>query len=150
MKWGLSKLNHQPQNGIDRFRNEMNTFFDDFLSFKPLPLYDNDWSPSMDVIDEGGAIKVKADLPGLDQKDIELTVENGVLTISGQKSEEKRDETKNYLISERCFGSFIRSIRLPNGIRQEDIHAEFKDGVLSVEIPKDEKIQPRKINVKVN
>jgi HSP20 family protein len=150
MKWGLSKRNHQPQNGIDRFRNEMNNFFDDFLSFKPLSLYDNDWSPSMDVIDGEKSINVKADLPGLDQKDIELTIENGVLTISGQKSEEKRDETKNYLVSERRFGSFVRSIRLPIGIRHEDISAEFKDGVLSVEIPKDEKIQPKKIDVKVN
>jgi len=150
MKWGLSKLNHQSFNEIDRFRDEMNNFFDDFLSFKPLSLYDNDWSPSMDVIDDEKFIRVKADLPGIDQKDIELTIENGVLTVSGQKSEEKRDETKNYLISERRFGSFVRSIRLPDGIRQEGINAEFKDGVLSVTIPKDEKFQPKKIDVKVN
>jgi len=150
MKWGLSKQNHQPLNSIDRFRNQMDNFFDDFLSFKPLSLYDNEWSPSMDVIDGEKVIQVKADLPGLEQKDIELTFENGVLTISGQKSEEKRDETKNYLVSERRFGSFVRSIRLPNGIRQEDINAEFKDGVLTVAIPKDEKVHPRKIDVKVN
>jgi HSP20 family protein len=150
MKWGLSKRNHQPLNGIGRFRNEMNSFFDDFLSFKPLSLYDNDWSPTMDVVDGEKSIQIKADLPGLEQKDIELTFENGVLTISGQKTEEKRDETRNYLVSERHFGSFMRSIRLPNGIRQEDISAEFRDGVLSIEIPKDDKVQPRKIDVKVN
>jgi len=95
---------------------------------------------------------VKAEVPGINEKDLNVTVEHGVLTIAGEKKEERReeDDKKRVIVSERSYGSFCRSITLPEAIKADEIRASFKDGILTVEVPKAEEVKPRKIPVSVN
>ncbi len=151
MKWSLTKTS-TPENSLNSFKRDLDRVFDDFFSFKPSSLVRSEWLPELDVVEDEKAIHVKAEMPGMEEKDINVTLDNHVLTISGEKKEEKREEDKkkNYIYSERKYGCFSRSLSLPEGIKADKIRADFKKGVLSIEIPKDEAAQPKKIKVNIN
>lgn len=104
----------------------------------------------MDVSETEQAVVVKMDLPGVAGKDIEISVDNNLLTIRGERKEEKEegDKTKQYHRIERRFGSFSRSLPLPCAVSEAEAGAEFKEGVLTVTLPKSESVKPRKITVK--
>jgi HSP20 family protein len=140
------------ENALQHFKRELNGFFDDFFSIRPVDFFNNEWIPSIDVTDEGNELHIKADLPGLTEKDIEVIVESNALTISGEKKEERSHEDKNShtMISERSFGSFRRTISLTHGIKIDKINAEFKNGVLTITVPKEEKTQSHKIEIMNN
>jgi HSP20 family protein len=152
MKWGLSHRPYDSNTGLDLFRKDVNNLFNDFFSFHPTSLFENEWLPSVDVKEKDHAISIIADIPGLSEKEIEVTIEKNVLTISGEKKEEKKEENKDqrYILSERRFGSFRRSIHLPGNIIQDQIKAEYKNGVLNIEIPKDVDVNAKKIEIKAN
>jgi HSP20 family protein len=147
MKWDVTRHN---SHDLSSFKTTIDSFFNDFLSSSPLSLYESDWKPLLDVTDDGKIYKVTADLPGLTEKDVTVNIEKGILSIEGEKSESSENKENNYLVSEREFGSFKRSVRLPEDIRQDKITAEFKNGVLTVSIPKSEQTEPKKIDIKVN
>jgi HSP20 family protein len=106
------------------------------------------WLPAVDVYDSKDAVVLKAELSGMDPGDIQIEVEDNVLTIKGErKFEEKIDEGRYYRV-ERRFGSFERSLALPQGVRPDDIQADYEDGILAVRVPKAEEEKPRKIEVK--
>ena len=149
MKWALARHNDRAETGLDQIRREMDSFFDEFFTLKPAALFTSEWAPSMDITEDDKAIRVKADMPGLSEKDISVTVENGVLAVSGEK-EEKRDEKERSIVTERRFGSFYRTLPLPEEAEADRIRAEFKNGVLEIEIPKNEKAQPRRIEIKAS
>jgi len=151
MKWGLTK-NNQSNTSLDTFKSGIDRFFDDFFSLQPSGFFQTDWMPEISVEDEKNSIKIRAEIPGIDEKDINVTLENNFLTISGEKKEEtsKKDKNNNYSYSERRFGSFSRTISLPEGIKTDKINAKYKNGVLNIEIQKDETKQPEKIEIKVN
>ena len=125
------------------FRNEIDRLFDRFLAGVPsfsslrqgFPLA-QDLTPAWDVKETEKELVVKADLPGIDEKDINLTIQDGVLTLRGEKKNENKDEGENYLLLERSFGSFERSIRLPDTIDEDKAEASFEKGVLTVKLPK--------------
>lgn len=94
------------------------------------------WSPSTDVFEKDGALVVKAELPGVDKGDISVTVEGGSLVIKGERKSEEEVEEDNYYRMERFSGSFYRSVPLPEGVDEDQISADYKDGVLEVKIPK--------------
>ena len=94
------------------------------------------FDPAMDVEEKGKAFKLTAELPGMDKKDVNISIKDDVLTISGEKKEEKKKEESDYYRSERVFGKFQRSFRLPEIVEEDKIAAEFKDGILHVTIPK--------------
>ena len=106
--------------------------------------------PAIDVINEEKAYRVTAELPGLADKDIEVTKDGDLLTIKGEKKEEREEEDKGYFLSERNFGSFERSLRLPEGIDDAKIEAKFENGVLTVLLPKTPEAvsTPKKIAIK--
>ncbi len=105
------------------------------------------WLPAVDVFDTQDAVVLKAELAGMDPDDIEISVEDNVLTIKGErKFEEKVDEERYYRV-ERRFGSFQRSLALPQGVKPEDIVASYDDGILEVRVPKAEEEKPKKISV---
>jgi HSP20 family protein len=105
------------------------------------------WLPAVDVFDQADAVVLKAELAGMDPDDIEISVEDNVLTIKGErKFEEKVDDERYYRI-ERRFGSFQRSLALPQGVKAEDISASYDDGILEVRVPKAEEEKPKKITV---
>ena len=107
------------------------------------------WSPSVDVIEDDKEWLVKADLPEVKKEDVKVTVENGVLTITGERKFEKEEKDKKYHRIERSYGNFLRSFTLPDTADGSKVNAEFKDGLLKVHIAKTEKAKPKAIDVKV-
>ena len=152
MKWGLTKKNRDNSSPVDLFHRDISRVFDDFFSLTPSSMFEFDWSPSVDVVENEHSVNVKAEIPGIDEKDLKVTLENNILCIAGEKREERREEDKKSrsVVSERRFGSFHRAISLPEGIREENIKASFKNGVLKIEIPKDEAAKPKKITIDVS
>ena len=107
----------------------------------------SNWSPAVDIKEEDEQFVLKADIPGVDPKDIDVTMEDGVLTIKGERKHESEEEAEGYKRVERSYGSFYRRFSLPDTADAERVTAKGKDGVLEVFIPKQEKVQPRKIAV---
>src|SRR5439155_18074138 len=107
------------------------------------------WSPSVDIIDDEKEWLVKADLPEVKKEAVKVTVENGVVTITGERKLEKEEKDKMYHRIERAYGTFMRSFTLPDGADGSKVNAEFKDGVLKVHLPKGEKAKPKAVEVKV-
>jgi HSP20 family protein len=148
MKGNIIKRNN-PDIGIESFRKNMDKLFDDFFFYSPTELFSNEWDPEIDVMEDDKAIRVRADIPGIDEKDLEVKLENNNLVISGEKKEETKDEKKNYIFSERKFGSFCRTISLPEGVNSDKIKAEFRKGVLQIEIPREDIKENKKIKIDV-
>lgn len=107
------------------------------------------WAPAVDVSEDDKEYLVKAELPELKKEDVKINVENHTLTISGERRAEKEEKGKRYHRIERSFGSFQRRFAIPEGIDSSKVAAEFKDGLLLVHLPKDEKAKPKAIEVKV-
>jgi HSP20 family protein len=109
-----------------------------------------EWAPSVDIIEDDKEWLVKADLPEVNKDDVKVTVENGVLTITGERKFEKEEKNKKYHRVEREYGTFLRSFALPDAADGDKVAAEFKNGVLQVHLPKNEKAKPKAIDVKVS
>ena len=150
---------------FDALRREVEQLFDDFgRNFWRLPtrrsVFDIEpswrreasWevAPAVDVAESEKAYEIAAELPGMDEKNIEVKVANGNLTIKGEKQEEKEEKKKDYYLHERHFGSFERSFEMPEGVDADKIEANFKKGVLTVTLPKKAEAQKpaKKIEVK--
>ena len=108
-----------------------------------------EWAPSVDIIEDDKEWLVKADLPEVNKEDVKVTVENGVLTITGERKFEKEEKNKKYHRVEREYGTFLRSFTLPDAADGDKVAAEFKNGVLQVHLPKNEKAKPKAVDVKV-
>jgi HSP20 family protein len=140
---------------FDNLRREIDRVFDSFHRGWPFPFprssFDFDlpsrrlagWNvaPAVDVTEREKDYEITAELPGLDEKDIEVKVANGVLTIKGEKKDEKEEKQKDYYLSERRYGSFLRSFQLPEAVDEAKIEAGFAKGVLTVRLPKSAKAQ---------
>ena len=107
------------------------------------------WTPLVDISEDSNEYLVKAELPELKKEEVKVSVENGELTISGERKSEKEEKGKKFHRIERSYGSFLRSFTLPESVNGDKVSAEFKDGVLSVHLPKDQKAKPKSIEVKV-
>ena len=108
-----------------------------------------EWAPLVDIIEDEKEYLIKAELPEIKKEDVKVRVENGVLTISGERTYEKEDKGKKYHRIERAYGSFERTFTVPEDADASKVNAEFKDGVLKVHLAKDEKAKPKAIEVKV-
>lgn len=106
-------------------------------------------SPAVDMVEKDDAYRVTAELPGMDEKNIEVKVTDDMLTIKGEKKEEKEEKDKNYHMSERRYGSFQRTFELPAGVDQNKIEATFKKGVLTVTLPKSPEAQKKEKKIEV-
>jgi HSP20 family protein len=106
-------------------------------------------APAVDIVESEKAYEISAELPGMDEKNIEVHVVNGCLTIKGEKWEETEEKRKDYFLRERRFGSFERSFRLPEGVDKDKIEATFKKGVLTVTLPKSAEAQKAKKKIEV-
>ena len=107
------------------------------------------WLPLVDITEDDKEYLIKAELPDLRKEEVKVTVEGGVLTISGERKFEKEEKDKKYHRIERSYGNFLRSFTLPDGADGSKVNAEFKDGVLRVHLAKSEKALPKQIEVKV-
>ena len=133
-------------------RSLARTFDDIFndLAFNWLeyPEYSN-WNPDVDIVEHSNNYTLTMDLPGLKKDDVNISVKNNLLRISGEKKNEKEEKQKNYHRRERYFGKFERVFNLGNEIDKEKVEANFKDGVLKIDLPKAETAKPKEIEVKV-
>jgi HSP20 family protein len=108
-----------------------------------------DWVPAVDISESEGEYLIKAELPGVKKEDIKVTLQEGVLTIQGERKQEKEEKGKKYHRIERSYGTFMRSFTLPDSADDSKVSAEFKDGLLYLHVPKSEKAKPKAIEVKV-
>jgi len=124
--------------------------FDDF--FRPVTRYDSklsrwNWNPVVDIYDNDENIVIKAELPGIDKKNIAIDLKEGVLTLKGERSSDNEVKEEKYHRRERIFGKFERVFRLSADVNPEKIKAEYKDGILEIQIPKPEEQKPKQITV---
>jgi len=135
----------RPMRAVD---DMVGRLFEDILTPRAAAGDSRGWAPAIDMLDRKDEIVLHADLPGLDQKDIDVSVENGVLTIRGQRQEEREAKEDDYYYSERWIGSFSRTVTLPPGVDTDKIRATYKNGVLEVHIPKTQSAMGKKIEIK--
>jgi HSP20 family protein len=108
-----------------------------------------DWTPTVDISETEAEYAIKAELPEVKKEDVKVTVEDGVLTIQGERKQEKEEKGKKYHRIERSYGRFVRSFTLPDTVDEGKVRAEYADGVLNLHLPKSEKAKPKQIDVKI-
>lgn len=108
-----------------------------------------DWAPAVDVLETDAEFQIRAELPGVEKEAVKLSVEGGVLTISGTREQDKEEKGKRYHRTERAYGNFARSFTVPDSVDEHKVTAEFKNGLLTVHLPKSEKARPKSIEVTV-
>ena len=138
----MSMIRYQPWGMMEQMRREMDRMMGEENAASA-----SDWVPAVDIKEEKECFTITADLPGISPKDIEIHAENGMLTISGERESEKKEEKQGYKRIERSYGNFFRRFTLPDTADTDKISAKGEHGVLVVTIPKRAEIQPRKINV---
>jgi HSP20 family protein len=132
---------------VDSLQSEMNRVFDAFFGTPAGNGRLRRWVPPMDLVEADDHLVLRADLPGLERDDVEIEIKDGVLTVSGERKSEQEDKADGFYRVERAYGSFSRSVSLPDGIDPDQVHAEFKNGVLEVRIPKPEERQPHRVEI---
>jgi HSP20 family protein len=146
----MNLVRWNPMRDMFSRRSGFNRLFDEMF----FPVADNpetaelwNWNPAVDVIENDDSFVIKAELPGVDKKDISLDIKDGTLTLKGERSTEKEDKNDRYYCKERAYGSFRRDFRLPVHAEADKITADYKDGVLTVTIPRPEDRKPKQITV---
>lgn len=124
-------------------------FFNDFPLASSIPQAREDWMPAVDILEKEGNLVLRADLPGMTEKEIDLKLEGNTLTLKGERKMESEDKNTSYHRVESFYGSFTRVFRLPETVDSEKIKADFKNGVLTVTIPQKPEVKPREISVSV-
>jgi len=139
-----------PFRDFERMRSEMDRLWDSFFEKGTLRGEEGgEWLPSLDVAETRNEIVVKAEVPGLEPKDIDISLSDDLLTIKGEKKQEREEKEENYHLVERSYGSFARSIRLPNEVQSDKINASYKNGVLKVVLQKSEGAKKKEVKIKV-
>jgi HSP20 family protein len=138
--------------GLESLQRDMNRIFDQFFLRDMLPddsFFSRDWTPAVDVIEKNDGYIIKAELPGMSKDDVKITLENNLLTIRGERKNELNDKEGNAHRIERRYGAFERSFTIPGTIKANDVDAQYKDGILTLTLPKQEEEKPKLINVTV-
>ncbi len=139
-----------PFRDFERMRRDMDRFWDSFFERGVRRTEEEgEWLPFLDVAETKDEIVVKAEVPGMDPKDIDISLSDGLLTIKGEKKQEREEKQEDYHLVERSYGTFTRSIRLPKEVRRDKISASYKNGVLKVTLPKSEEAKQKEIKIKV-
>jgi HSP20 family protein len=145
----MSITRYDPFRELRSLQEEVNRLFSSNLgrTFGDEGIARGAWTPTVDIYENKDQIILEAELPGMNREDFELTVENNVLTLRGERRFEKREETDNYHRVERAYGTFSRSFTLPQTVSGEGATAEYKNGVLRVTLQKREEVKPRRIEI---
>lgn len=137
-------------NDVWGLQSDINRLFDAFMTPFAGGELKNVMSPKLDVAELKDKYEIKAELPGMDEKDINLSIDDGILTLSGEKNEENEDKHKGYYLKECSYGTFSRSIKLPDNIADDKIEAKFKKGVLFIDMPKKESSLPKSRKIEIS
>lgn len=138
---------YQPIDVFEELSKEVGNIFRGLGEVATSSVREGSWSPAVDIREEKEKFVVEVDLPGISPKDVEVTYENGVLLVKGEKVREQVEEGESYYRTERKYGSFVRRFSLPELIDDEKITASGNNGVLTISLPKKEKVQPKRIKV---
>jgi HSP20 family protein len=147
----MALIRWEPARELGTIQNEMNRLFNNFFD-TPSPNANGAyrrWIPAMDLVETENDFVLRADLPGLSEQDVNIELEDNVLTISGERKAEHEERKEGYYRVERSSGSFRRSLTLPDGVEPESVSAKFDRGVLEVRVPKPERRKPRKVAISV-
>jgi len=139
----------EPFRGFTTLQDQVNRLFNESFRTHGEESALTTWAPAVDIYETPNELVVKADLPDVSEKDIDIRVENNLLTIRGERKVEKSVSEENFLRVERTYGAFSRSFSLPNTVNSEAIGADYKNGVLTVTLPKREESKPRQVKVDV-
>jgi len=140
----------RPFGELSSLRREMDRLWENFFGERPLPrIWEREWAPSLDVSETKDNFVVKAEVPGIDAKDIDISLTGDVLTIKGEKRQEKEEKEEDYHLVESSYGSFSRSVRLPAEVESNKIKASYKNGILNITLPKSEKVKAKEVKIKV-
>jgi HSP20 family protein len=144
----MALVRYEPIDLFDRFSNDINRMFTGSQARDATArARARDWAPHVDIREEDGRFVLYADIPGVERKDVDITLEDGVLTIKGERREQNAEQPGDFRHRERAQGAFLRRFSLPDTVNDEQISATAKDGVLQIVIPKQEQPQARRINV---
>jgi HSP20 family protein len=146
-RWRPRLMARSPFRELARLEHEMEDMFGRLPTW-PWGERERGWAPAVDMIDHKDEIVLRADLPGLDEKDIEVTVQDGMVIIRGERKEETEEKKEDYYYSERSYGVFARTLPLPAGVEADRVKATFKKGVLEVHLPKAKEATGKKIEIK--
>lgn len=140
----------RPFRELATLRDEMDRMWERFFKEWPSPeLIRGEWAPCLDVSETKNNFVVKAEVPGIDAKDIDISLANDVLTIKGEEKQVKEEKDENYHRVERSYGAFSRSIQVPGEVQSDKIKASYKDGILKVTLPKSEEAKKKEIKIRV-
>lgn len=146
----MELMHWRPSRELTSLRKEMDSLWNRFLGGTDFPKFAiEDWQPSVDISETKDTLLVKAELPGVDAKDVSVTLSGDMLTIKGEKKQEKEKKDEHYYCSESFSGSFQRTIRLPINIKTDKIDATFNKGILQIALPKTEEAKKKEIEIKV-
>ncbi|MDZ7660902.1 Hsp20/alpha crystallin family protein [Thiohalophilus sp.] len=144
----MTLVRYEPWSMLTQIRREMDQMLESTgESGESSAIATSDWIPAVDIKETKDAFILHADVPGVDPKDVDVHMENGILTIKGERESEKKDEREGYKRVERQYGAFYRRFSLPDTADAEKISARSMNGVVEITIPKKEAVQPRKISV---
>jgi HSP20 family protein len=140
----------RPFREVARLRNEMDRLWDEYFGpgRRALQPMEETWLPAVDVSETGDKVTVKAEIPGMEAKDIEISMVGDTLTIKGEKKAEREEKEENYHLVERSYGAFSRVMKLPATVQADKVEATYKNGVLTVVLPKKEEVKPKPIEIK--
>ena len=149
MVWEISPW--RPFRDLERMRKEMDRLWDSFFEGRPSRKAEEvgEWLPTLDVLETKNDLVVRAEIPGIDPKDIDISLANDILTIKGEKKQEIEEKEENYHLIERSYGSFTRMARLPREVQSDKISASYKNGILKITLPKSEEAKKKEIKIKV-
>ncbi len=153
IRWDPFRVQWNPLKERDELESRLSTFLGHRVSTGnggKEALTVAEWSPLVDIVEDENEYRIKAELPAMKKEDVRLTVENGVLTISGERKYEQEEKQEKHHRIERAYGSFLRSFSLPEDADGSKVTADYKDGVLHVHLPKSEKAKPKSIEIKVS
>lgn len=148
----MSLIRWNPARELNKMHDDLNRLFSGFLPGDTLEtsFARGAWEPVVDISETPESYLVSAELPGLTKDDVSINYEDGILSIRGEKKQEKEEKRKNYHRVERSFGAFERSFRVPSRVLVDKIEAKFKDGVLHLMLPKAEEARPKEIPIKIS
>jgi HSP20 family protein len=145
----MSMIRWDPFDDLASLRESMDKLFEDFFTRQPRSQALTAWQPSVEVFETDGDIVVRAELPGIDPKHVDISVTQDTLTIRGEAKAEHEEKGRNYFRRELRYGSFVRTLGLPNEVKGDQAKASYKNGILEIRIPKGERAKPKSVKVEV-
>ncbi len=145
----MSLIRWDPFDDLASLRESMDKLFEEFTTQRPRTAAPAVWPPAVEVFETPHDVVVRAELPGIDPKNVDIQVTEDRLTIKGEAKAEQEDKGRNYYMRELRYGSFVRSLALPGGVQGDEAKASYKNGILEIKIPKSERVKPKSVKVDV-